>query len=163
MKITISHEFDQSADDFFRYFFDEAEMSKMYRDFMGFPEFAITQREEGRILRRTISAIPKMEMPGAVAKLLGSNFRYVEEGTFDRDTKIFTWKTTPSMLGDKIKNEGTMRVEVLGPKRIRRVAEVVLEVKVFGVGGMLESTLEKTIRDSWDRASEYFRLLAARG
>jgi hypothetical protein len=157
MLIKISHDFDATADAFFALFFDREAMLRMYRDYMTFPECTITQRDDGERLHRTIVAIPKMELPGAVAKIAGSTVRYTEEGTFDKKSKIFTWKTTPSFLSEKIKNDGVMRVETLGEGKIRRTAEITVEAKVFGVGGIIESTFEKTIREAWEQGTRFFR------
>ena len=68
-----------------------------------------------------------------------------------------TFKTTPSLMADKVKNEGTVRIEVLGPNKIRRTVDVQLTVKIFGVGGMVESAFEKTIRDGWRKGTEFIK------
>jgi hypothetical protein len=157
MLIKISHDFDATADAFWALFLDEAAMLRMYREFIGFPECAITQTEDGDKLRRTIVAVPKMEMPGALAKIAGGSVRYTEAGVFDKNAKEFTWKTTPALMPDKIKNEGVQRVLSIGENKIRRTADITLEAKVFGLGGMIESTFEKTIRDGWEKATQFFR------
>jgi hypothetical protein len=155
--IKISHEFDGTDEAFFALFFSKDEATRMYREYMQFPEFSVTQTEDGDRIKRTIVAIPKMEMPSALAKIAGGSVRYTEEGVFDKKTKVYTWKTTPSILPDKIKNEGVMRVESLPNGKIRRTAEITLEAKVFGLGGVIEGTFEKTIRDGWEKATQFFR------
>jgi len=157
MLIKISHDFDATEEAFFALFFDKDAMIRMYREYMSFPECAITQHDEADRIKRTIVAIPKMEMPSAIAKIAGGSVRYTEEGLFDKKSKDFTWKTIPSLLTEKIKNDGIMRVQSLGNGKIRRTAEITLEAKVFGLGGMIESTFEKTIRDGWEQATQFFR------
>lgn len=157
MLIKISHEFECTEDAFFDLFFHKDDMTRMYREYMHFPEFALTQTEDGDRIKRTIVAVPKMELPGAIAKIAGGSVRYTEDGVFDRKSKVFTWKTTPSLMSDKIKNEGVMRLENLGNGKIRRTAEITLEAKVFGLGGVIESTFEKTIKDGWEQATKFFR------
>ena len=157
MLIKISHEFESTEQAFLDLFFDKDKMVHMYREYMHFPEFALTQHDEADRIRRTIVAVPKMEMPSAIAKIAGGSIRYTEDGTFDKKTKLFTWKTAPSIMTEKIKNEGVMRVESLGNGKVRRTAEITLEAKVFGLGGVIESTFEKTIRDGWEKATQYFR------
>src|SRR5262245_19310996 len=142
MLIKISHDFDATEEQFYEVFFDRDTMQRMYREFMGFPEFAITQNDDGDLVRRTIVAVPKMEMPAALAKLAGNSIRYTEAGTFDKKSKLYTWKTTTGFMTDKIKHEGVQRVESLGNGKIRRSAEITLEAKVFGIGGMIESTFQ---------------------
>jgi hypothetical protein len=153
----MTDEFDLSEDDYFAIFFDRDLMTRMYREYHQYPEIDIKQDEDDSRIRRTTVAIPKMEMPAAVAKLLGSNFRYTEEAVFDKKSKVMTFKTTPSIMADKVKNEGSVRIEVLGPNRIRRMVDVLLNVKVFGVGGLVESAFEKTIRDGWRKGTEFIK------
>ena len=157
MEFRISDDFDISQDDYLAFFFDREETLRMYRDYQRFPEVDIKQTEDDNTIRRTIVAIPRLEVPAPVAKLLGSIFRYTEESVFDKKTKVLTFKTTPSILADKVKNEGTMRVEALGPNKCRRTVDVVLSAKIFGIGGMVESAFEKTIRDGWKNGTEFFR------
>jgi hypothetical protein len=90
-----------------------------------------------------------------VAKLLGSNFRYVEEGTFDKGQKLWRWKMIPSTLADKLRQEGTLRVEAAGPGRVLRIAELVNEAKVFPISGLIESSAEKQLREGWDRSAKF--------
>ncbi|MGZ3416808.1 MAG: DUF2505 family protein [Polyangiales bacterium] len=156
MLIKISHDFDATDEAFWALFFDKDAMHRMYRDFMAFPECTVTQDDEGERIRRTIVAVPKMEMPGALAKIAGNSIRYTEAGIYDKKTKAFTWKTTTGLMTDKIKNEGVQRVETLGNGKIRRTAEITLEAKVFGLGGVIEKTFEKTIRDGWENATKFF-------
>jgi hypothetical protein len=101
-------------------------------------------------------------MPGAVQKVLGSSFRYAEEGSFDKATKVWKFRTIPSMMADKTRNEGTLRVERVSDDKVRRILDVVLEVKVFGLGGTLESTFEKAIRDGWNNSASYMNDQAAK-
>ena len=94
-------------------------------------------------------------VPAPVAKLFGSKLRYVEEGRLDKATRTWRWKTTPSTLADKVKNEGTMRVEPAGDGKCRRIVEIVVEAKVFGVGGLIESSTEKQFQDGWDASARF--------
>jgi hypothetical protein len=96
-------------------------------------------------------------MPGPVAKLMGSNFRYTEEGTWDKGTKIWRWKMTPSTMAEKLRNEGTMRIEEIGGDKVRRIADLVMEAKVFGIGGLIESSAEKELRNGWDQSAVFQR------
>jgi hypothetical protein len=156
-KFTLTHEIKCDVDTFWKTFFDKTFNEKLYRERLGFPAFDITeQRETETSIIRKAGGQPKMNVPAPVAKLLGSNFRYTEEGTFDKATKVFRFKTIPSVMSDKIRNEGTVRVEAIGDgKRVRRVTEITVEAKIFGLGGMIESSTEKQMRDGWDASATY--------
>lgn len=155
-KFTMTHEINCDVDTFWKTFFDKGFNEELYRKQLGFPQFdIIDQKDTDTSITRTVKGTPKMEVPGALAKLLGNNFGYTEEGTFDKGTKTWRWKLTPSTLADKIRNVGMVRVEPLGDKKVRRTAEVEVEAKVFGVGGLIESTAEKQLRQGWDESAVF--------
>lgn len=155
-KFTVRHEINCNADTFWKVFFDKEFNEKLYRESLGFPEFNILdQRDTETTIVRKVTGQPKMDMPGPVAKLLGSNFRYTEEGTFNKAKKLWTWKMTPSTLADKMRNEGSMTIEAIGDSRVRRIADIIIEAKIFGVGGLMESSAEKQLRDGWDKSAVF--------
>lgn len=157
-KFTVTHEIPCNAETFWKLFFDKAFNEEMFRKDLGFPKYDIQeQRENDKEIFRKIAGQPKMNLPGPVAKVLGSGFSYIEEGRFDKATKIWRWKMTPSTLADKLRNEGTMRIEPVGDNKVRRVAELVNEAKVFGIGGLIESAAEKELREGWDKSAVFFR------
>lgn len=153
----VTHEINCNADTFWKLFFDKEFNERLYKEGLGFPEFTVLdQQETDTRLTRKCQGMPKLNMPGPVVKLLGNGFRYTEEGTWDKGTKVWKWKMTPSTMADKLKQEGTMRIEVVGDNRVRRVAELVNEAKVFGLGGLIESSAEKQLREGWDLSAKFF-------
>jgi hypothetical protein len=101
--------------------------------------------------------------PSAVQKMLGGSFSYLEEGTFDRATKVFRWKSTPSALAEKVKTGGTVRAEPAGPGQVRRICDFQYEAKIFGIGGVVESVIEKGLRGGWNKSADFLNgWLAAR-
>lgn len=155
-KFTVTHEINCNIETFWKVFFDKDFNMKLYKEQLGFPEFTIVdQKETDTTIVRKVTGTPKMEVPGPVAKLLGSNFRYTEEGTYDKGRQVWTWKMIPSALADKLRNDGTLRVTAIGDSKVRRIADIVIEAKVFGVGGLIESSSEKQLREGWDKSAVY--------
>lgn len=155
-KFTVTHEINCDVETFWKTFFDKDFNDKLFLQTLGFPEFkVIEQNDTTAKLTRKVTGQPKMDLPGPVAKLLGANFRFTEEGTWDKTSKVWTFKMIPSTLADKLRQEGTMRIESIGPTKVRRVAELFIEAKVFGVGGLIESTTEKQLRDGWDKSAVF--------
>lgn len=155
-KFTVTHEIRCDVETFWKIFLDKEFNQRLFRDELHFPEFNIVdQRETDNELTRRVTGTPKMDLPGPVAKLLGANFRYTEEGKLDKKTKVWTWKMIPSAMADKLRQEGSMRVEAAGDKRVRRIADIVNEAKVFGIGGLIESSAEKQLREGWDRSATF--------
>jgi hypothetical protein len=71
----------------------------------------------------------------------------------NKATKVWSWKMTTSALPDKLRHEGSVRVEPIGDARVRRIVAIVLEAKVFAIGGLIESSVEKQIRESWEKSA----------
>ncbi|MBK8261342.1 MAG: DUF2505 family protein [Nannocystis sp.] len=152
----VVHEIRCDVDSFWRLFFDKEFNLRLYKDALGFPEFAVLDQQETEAsIRRRCAGKPKVTMPGPVMKLMGDSFGYTEEGTFDKATKIWRWKVTPSTMADKLRQEGTLKVEAIGADKVRRTAELINEAKVFGIGGMIESSAEKSLRDGWDKSAVF--------
>ena len=153
----VTHEINCDAETFWKIFFDKEFNEKLYLQGLGFPDFKVLdQQETDTKITRKCSGMPKLDMPGPVMKLLGNGFRYTEEGSFDKGTKVWKWKMTPSTMAEKLRQEGSLKIEPIGDgSRVRRVAELINEAKVFGIGGMLESSAEKSLRDGWDKSAVY--------
>jgi hypothetical protein len=155
-KFTVTHEINCNVDTFWKIFFDKEFNEKLYKEAIGFPEFnVVDQRETETEIIRKCAGKPKLNMPGPVMKLLGDSFRYTEEGKFNKATKIWTWKMTPSTLADKLRQEGSVRAEPIGDSKVRRVADLINEAKIFGIGGLLESSAEKELRAGWDKSAVF--------
>ncbi|MDC0681201.1 DUF2505 domain-containing protein [Sorangium atrum] len=163
-KFTLTHEINCNLETFWKLFLDKTFNEELYRKELGFPEFTITEQVETatEIIRRSAGK-PKMNLPGPVEKLLGSGFRYTEEGRLNKATKVWTFKLTPSTLADKMRNEGVVRAEAIGDNKVRRTAEITIEAKVFGVGGMLESSAEKELRQGWELSAVFMNKWIAQG
>lgn len=160
----MTHEIQCDAETFWKLFFDRAFNEALFRQGLGFPEFTVVNQQETptQIVRKVMGQ-PKLDMPAPVMKLLGSGFRYTEEGTFDRATQTWRWKMTPSAMADKLRQEGTMRVQPIGDRAVRRVADLLNEAKVFGLGGLIESSGEKQLREGWEKSAVFMNRWIADG
>jgi hypothetical protein len=155
-KLNFTHEINCNAETFWRIFLDKNFNEEMFRNHMKFPEFTITAFNDGeKQVTRQVKARPNMDMPAAVKKVLGDSFAYTEDGTLDKATKIWRFKTTPSAMADKIKNEGTMRIEPAGENKVKRISEIIVEAKIFLIGGMIEENATKALKDGWDKAAAF--------
>jgi hypothetical protein len=162
-KFTVTHEINCNVDAFWKTFLDKDFNTRLYMESLGFPEWKIVEQSETDTqASRKVTALPKMEVPGPVAKLLGSNFRYTEEGTMSKSDRIWRWKMTPSTLADKLFTSGVVRAEAIGDSKTRRIAEMDVAAKIFGLGGLIESSAEKQLREGWDKSAAFMnKYLAA--
>ena len=155
-RFTLVQDFSVEPDEHWRLFLDDEVERRMYLEGFRFPKYELLERREteDEIVRK-IRVVPRLDVPGAVAKLLGDSFGYTETHSFDKKTKVFRAKTTPSVLADRLSSEATVRVDAAGPGKCRRTVDVSVEAKVFGVGGLIEAALEKNLRTGWLDSAGY--------
>lgn len=157
-EITLRHEIDTDEDTFWsKLVLDEAFNKKLFEGALKFPGWKVLDsREEGnKIVRRVQVDPPVGDLPGPVKKVIGDKLGYVEEGTFDKTTKRYTFKVTPSAMADKTKVSGELWVEKLGDKKIRRMCRISVEVKVFMIGSMVEDRILADLRSSYDNSTTF--------
>jgi hypothetical protein len=155
-KFTVTHEIHCNAETFWKVFLDKDFNLGLYKGPLGFPDFNVTdQKDTDTEVTRKVAAQPKMDVPGPLVKMIGSNFRYTEEGSMKKSEGIWRWKMTPSTMADKLFTSGTVRVEPAGGDKVRRIAEIHIEAKVFGLGGLIEGTTEKQMREGWDKSAAF--------
>ena len=144
--------FDCAPDAFWKAFLDLEFNRRLYLDALSFREIDILEQTD---TSRRMRAVPRLELPGPLAKVLGDRFGYEERGQLDRPKGEWRWHTIPNAMGDKIKTEGILRIEAAGDGRCRRLDQVTIEAKVFGIGGLIESTAEKQLRASWEKEAVF--------
>ena len=152
---TMRHDLDCDCDTFWKLFW-ELDFNEQLFKALEYPAWKLVDtKETDKEIIRTVKATPKMEAPGPVAKLLGSSFGYDEEGRFDKATKTHKFIITPNVLAGKLRNEGTVKCEPRGEGKSTRIVEIIAEAKVFGLGGMIESSFEKSFRTGWQKSADF--------
>lgn len=158
MKFTIRDTFDTDVDTYWRrIFFDPEFNERLYLDALGFEGFELVELtgEPGGRRTRTMRTEPAAEAPAVVRKLVGESLSYTERGTFDPDAQVWSYEIQPGKLSDKVHIGGRLWAEPKGEGRCERVAEIEIEVKIFGVGKAVEKFIEKTTRDSYEKATAF--------
>ncbi len=143
---------------FWAAFLDEAYLHALYLEELECRAFAVIEINE---MSRKLRIVPKMSLPAPVARLIGESFAYEDHGTLDRARSEWTWRMVqPANLDPKSKPRkdvvtmhGTVRVEAAGDGHCRRTDDFCIEAKMFGLGGLVESSVEKELRRA--RAQEY--------
>jgi hypothetical protein len=127
-------------------FLDERYARALYLEELQFKDFSVLEQGESA---RKIRVVPKVNLPGVLQKLVGDSFAYEEHGTLDRAKNEWTWRMVPKK--EIVLTRGRVRLEAFGDGQCRRNDEVTIEGKIFGLGGVIESTAEKETRASWDK------------
>ncbi|MGK0359652.1 MAG: hypothetical protein ACI9U2_001958 [Bradymonadia bacterium] len=165
MRFTVQHTFPIAFDRFFtEMFFDPDYSRTLYLETLGCGAFDIEREDRdasGMVEHRTVRVQPKLNMPKPVAKLLGTTFTYREVGTMEG----MAWESqiVPSRLADKVTVRTVMAVTPLGEDTCLRTAEFDIQVRIFGLGKVFEGFIERTLRESYAKASAHsIRWLNAR-
>ncbi len=143
---------------FWAAFLDESYLSALYLGELECRAFDVIEIGE---VSRKLRIVPKMKLPAPVAKLIGDSFAYEDHGTLDRARNEWTWRMVqPANLDPKSKPRkdvvamhGTVRIEAAGEGHCRRTDDFSIEARMFGLGSLIESTMEKELRSA--RAKEY--------
>jgi hypothetical protein len=157
-EITLRHEIHTDEDTYWaKCVFDAPFNEQMYKGALKFPMWKLldSKEDDAKIWRRVQVDPPVGDVPAAVKKVIGDRLSYIEEGTFDRKTKRYVFKVTPSTMADKTKVAGEMWVEKLGEKKIARVTRISVEVKVFMVGHLVEERITSDLRNSYDKGTSF--------
>lgn len=162
--VHLAHDINCSVATFWKVYFDPAFNEALLRDIMKVDDYKILASEDNdREIRRTITGKPRVTLPAPIKKMIGDGFSFTEEGRFDKATQLWHFKIRISTFGDKARNEGTMRLEPIGDNKVRRVADAVVEAKIFGVGGMIEGGMEKQMQEGWAAGAEFMNRWLADG
>jgi hypothetical protein len=143
---------------FWAAFLNESYLSALYLEELEYRAFAVIEIGE---TSRKLRIVPKMKLPAPVAKLIGDSFAFEDHGTLDRARGEWTWRMVqPANLDPKSKPRkdvvtmrGTVRIEATGDGYCRRTDNFSIEAKIFGLGGLIESSIEKELLTA--RAKEY--------
>ncbi len=157
-EITLRHEIDTDEDTYWsKIVFDAPFNEKMYMGGLKFPMWKLldSKDEEAKLWRRVQVDPPVGDVPAAVKKVIGDRLSYVEEGTFDKKTKRYSFKVTPSTMAEKTKVAGEMWVEKVSDKKIIRFTRISVDVKIFVVGGLVEDRIMGDLRSSYDKGTTF--------
>jgi len=158
-KVKIQHTINCDVDTFWEVFFDGEFTDQLYNEALAFKSFELLEQSDSS---RRLRGVPNMSMPKPVMKVLGDSFGYEERGEFDREKSEYNWKIIANVLTNKLRNEGTLRVEAAGDGKCRACDEMQIEAKIFGLGGLIESSTEKEFRDAWAKISRFMNEWVAR-
>ncbi len=158
MKFSLRHPYLIEPEAFWRdVFFDPAYNEALYREGLHFEAFKVldeTSPADGRRTRK-LAVKPKLDMPGPIKAMLGDSVDYVEDGRLDPSRPMWITKVIPSKLADKVSITNEFWLERTGPGRSDQVASFEVNVKIFGLGGVFEKFLGKTMRESYQKAADF--------
>ena len=156
----LRHDFDQEIhcppDRFWELFMANDFNVEMYERGLGFPSCKIVERKEtDAAVHRRMVMVPKVDLPRAVAKVVGDRVGYEEIGDWDKAKGVFRWNLILAAFGDKVRVGGSMKVVEHGAGHCKRVVDFEVEAKVFGIGKALEKTAAQNTLDGWKNSAAW--------
>ena len=137
----------------------------LYVKTLGFPRYEVQGETDGADVRtrRTFIEPPVGALPGPLKKAIGDKLSYVEEATFSKTKRIYEFKVIPSAFPEKTKVWGNLFCEKWNGKSFTRVSKINVEVKVFGIGGLVEDRIMDDLRRSYDAGEKFTNDFATAG
>ena len=156
--VRIEHVYEVSEDTFWeQVFLDEEYNRRLYMEGLKFESYALKEQEESENeVKRTIDVTPRLgDLPGPMKKVLGDNMSYLEKGVYDKTKRRYHVDIVPATLANKIKVKGELHTEPAGDKQCRRIFEATVEVKVLGLGRMMEKRIVDDLQKGYSRGARF--------
>jgi hypothetical protein len=156
MHFRITHDFDVTPEIYFGKIHFDDEYNRRLHKAMALKEYSVFEKnEDEKELRRKIRVVPERDIPSMLKKIVGdAGLSYTEISTFHKKEYRIDWKVITDIMKDKVDSHGHFLVAPLGQGRCRREVDGVVEVKVFGVGGMVEKLIVENLQDSYEKAAQ---------
>lgn len=137
--VELVHEIRCSPERYWQCFLDDALGAELFTRDLGFPIYRVLERiERPDGLERRVEIAPRLSMPGKVRAVLGDRFRYIEHGVFDGSSYRFELLPPAGIPSGRASASGVMRAAPTAAGWTWRTLELRCEVRMLGVGGMLE-------------------------
>lgn len=163
IEFTLRHPLNCTPERHWALFFDPEWTRTLIIDGLGFKSCVVEPvKQDGTMRSREMAVTPKLELPAAVVKLVGDKLGYTERATFDETRELWKYQMVLNVLTEKIRIGGEVTIEPLGADRCTRVSKMWVEVKIFGVGGLVEKAAEKNMRDGWARSADWINAWLAK-
>lgn len=157
-RVRIEHEFDCSEQTFWKIFLDDRYNQELFAGHLKFPRWEVTKSVDSeKELERVVSVEPYVgDLPPAIKKVLGESIAYKEAGRLDKERQRYFVKVVPGRMGDKFLVEGEQFTEPLEDgKRCKRVFLAKIEVKIFGLAGIIEKRIAADLTRSYDIGAKF--------
>ena len=156
-RVRIEHDFECSEKAFWDTFLNTDYNNEMFCQRMKFPRWELSSFElTDDVMRRVVEVEPYVaELPMPIKKAIGESIRYREEGKLDRKTGSYSFRVVPSKLADKILISGKQFTQSLGERRCRRIFEAEVQIKIFGIGSLIEKNVVSDMRKSYDVGADF--------
>lgn len=156
-RVRIEHTFDCSEKAFWETFLQLDYNKEMFCQRLKFRRWEVLhfERTDAQVTR-VVQVEPYIpDMPAPIKKVLGDNIGYKEEGVLDLTKNSYSLTVVPARLADKILVSGRQFTEAIEEHRCRRIFDATIEVKIFGIGSLIEKNIVSDMKKSYDIGSTF--------
>lgn len=112
--------------------------------------------DDGKVHRR-VRMVPAIELPGPIRKIVGDReISYDEVSVFDPSTHSVRYQIE-SAAQDRVSVGGEIQFTEESGSGVRRVIDGEIQVKVFGLGTVIERFIESETQKSYARISNFMQ------
>lgn len=160
-RFTVEHALQASEQQFWDEVFKSEDFNRaLYIEHLGFG-YELESWDPAACSRRA-RIWPVTHIPKVLTGLLGGEISFVEEGVCEEPARLYEFRIIPSRLPERIDVRGRVETTPLTDRTCRRTVSIEIEVRLFGIGAVMESFLEKTIREQYDENAAFIdKYLAA--
>ena len=141
-----------------RVFFEPKIQERIYTDGLGCTSAEVVEQTgdlDSGIARRFVFAQP-VEAPAPVKKIFGADQVLRERGRFDPTDGRYRFTMTTAVMADRLSIRGTTWVEAVGGE-IERCCELDCEMRMMGVGGLVERYIVRSNTENYALRTRYVR------
>ena len=151
MKLDVRHFYPCSPERWWEMYWDDSFDAMLQADSTVDRE-VVEEKEENGVLTRRLRFTPQSELPGPVAKIVGSKkLVYEQVNHFHRAKGEMTWEVLPSFLdAKKFSAKGSLRCEPTG-SGCESIAQGDITVNVRFIGGQIEKQIVAQVKEAYDQ------------
>jgi hypothetical protein len=99
-------------------------------------------------VKRHLRFTQKSDAPAPVRKVFGETMTLEEISEFDPAQKRWTFRVIPAVMADRMDIRGDITLEGGAAGSVVQVARQTFSCKIFGIGGLVERFIAKSIEES---------------
>ena len=157
MKLHCAHEIPLPADAFWEVL-HAPRYEALVAEAAGLGEYTeLERRDDPDAIYRRLHSRP--ELPDALRGLLRriapgtETASYIEEQWRSKSQREVRFRMEPSVLADRVRIEGVVRIEARGRTRCVRILDGVVEVSLFGLGTLVERAIVSATIDAYAKGA----------
>lgn len=164
MKVREEAIFNSDPQFYLKSYFDEEGRIKREVEGVGTISYKIEQRsQEGGVWKHVARSVEPLDAPGPVRKIFGQTQTMFEEASWREGSDTIEVTYRPEKMADKVSIRSKIIAVPHGEGQCKVTIECDIQVKIFGIGGMIEKMAAKGIPTHLKRDCDYFNAHIAPG